>query len=58
MKILLFVLALISSEVASAKPKSNAELGAEDPDLYDIMDWWRDRKLEQKTAIHSRGYER
>ena len=48
MKILLFILAIVSSEVASAKPKSNAELGAENPDLYDIMDWWRDRKLEQK----------
>ena len=39
---------LLFSELALATPPSNAELGAKDPDLYDIMDWYRVYQLEKK----------
>ena len=43
--VLLLLIAFFSLEVLAV---TNAELGNKDPDLYDIMDGWRARKLRKK----------
>lgn len=51
MRILLFLLSITTSSFALSTPSATPEelgLGDKDPDLYDIMDGWREGKLEDK----------
>ena len=47
MKNLLYIFLFLSSAVY-ATPPSNDQLGDKDPDLYDILDAWRDHKIRKK----------
>ena len=47
MKYLSYIFLFLSS-IAYATPPSNDQLGDKNPDLYDILDGWRDHKLEKK----------
>ena len=43
-----FIHISIFIQLQSMTPPSNDQLGDKDPDLYDILDAWRDHKLEKK----------
>ena len=51
MRVIFYLFLLVSSNALAV---SNAELGDKDPDLYDIMDGWRESKLEDNLKKYQK----